>query len=92
MTNRQVQHRGGHLCLSACQTGLTENPTRKNEQAMASDKNERKTQTPACYLFYLPSCIFPLAVTTSECLTPVREQLTVPQEANGEMPTPFLPI
>lgn len=91
-TNRQGQYRGGQLFPSPCQTRLTENPTRKSQQAMASDKDGRKTKAASCYLFYLPSWIFPLPVTTSECLTLSEKSNPVPQEANREMPTPFIPV
>lgn len=92
MTNRQVQHRGCQLFPSPSQTGLTENPNRKTQQSMASDKNGRKTQAASCYLFYLWSWIFSLPVTTSECLTLTEKSNAEPQEANREMPTPFFPV
>lgn len=87
-TKRQVQHRGGQIFPSPCQTGLTENHTRKNQQAMASDKNGRKIQAPSSYLFYLRGWIFSLAVTTSECLTLSEKSWQCPKKPTGRCPLP----
>lgn len=88
MMNRQFQHRRGQLFPSPCQTGLTENHTRKRQEAMASDKNGRKTQAASCYLFYLPSWIFLLAVATSECLVLSEKSWQHHKKPTGRCPLP----
>lgn len=87
VANRQVQHRGGQLFPSSCQTRLTENPTRKSQQAMASDENGR-IQAASWYLFHLPSWIFSLAVTTSECLALPEKSWQHHKKPTGRCPFP----
>jgi len=92
MTNRQVQCRGAQLFLSSCQTGLAENPTRKSEQSMASDKNWRKTQAASCYLFCLPSWRFPLAEQSWQHPKKPTGRCPLPSSQFGGILAPCKPV